>query len=119
MVCDKKINIPLRKSIITCASVFLVNIVHKCIGLYLRGIPHFKKRPAFLSGGCDFNSYNMGIHTMVDSSILNLMYLKYTELLTNKLTLILYQNITKFSTNSISKNKLTIIYFSCKINIIK
>ena len=55
MVCDKKINIPLRKSIITCASVFLVNIVHKCIGLYLRGIPHFKKRPAFLSGGCDFN----------------------------------------------------------------
>lgn len=60
MVCDKKINIPLRKSIITCASVFLVNIVHKCIGLYLRGIPHFKKRPAFLSGGYDFkwNKYN-------------------------------------------------------------
>ena len=70
MVCDKKINIPLRKSIITCASVFLVNIVHKCIGLYLRGIPHFKKRPAFLSGGCDFNTEDEHINIRLTNMIL-------------------------------------------------
>ena len=37
----------MRKSIISYASVFLVNMAHKCIGLYLKGIPHFKITRAF------------------------------------------------------------------------